>query len=164
VRETLQQLREVAGHCAGTPVWSLPDTDLVNAIHAVHDAEQMLAAVKLHLIREIDGRNLPIAQEAANTAVWLRGRLHLSIHTARRMVDLARILDQRPVLDAALSTATLNVEQAHIVAKTIRDLTGETSPDVVDLTEKPWSSSTPTGNPSSSARSPPASWPTSHPT
>jgi hypothetical protein len=96
----------------------------------------MLAAVKLHLIREIDGRNLPIAQEAANTAVWLRGRLHLSIHTARRMVDLARILDQRPVLDAALSTATLNVEQAHIVAKTIRDLTGETSPDVVDLTEK----------------------------
>jgi hypothetical protein len=49
VRETLQQLREVAGHCAGTPVWSLPDTDLVNAIHAVHDTEQMLAAVKLHL-------------------------------------------------------------------------------------------------------------------
>jgi hypothetical protein len=96
----------------------------------------MLAAVKLHLIREIDGRNLPIAQEAANTAIWLRGRLHISIHTARRLVDLARMLDQRPVLDAALSTATLNVEQTHIVAKTVRDLTGETSPDVVDLAEK----------------------------
>jgi hypothetical protein len=136
VRETLQQLREVAGRCAGTPVWSLPDTDLVAAVHAVHDAEQMLAAVKLHLIREIDGRNLPIAQEAANTAIWLRGRLHISIHTARRLVDLARMLDQRPVLDAALSTATLNVEQAQIVAKTVRDLTGETSPDVVDLAEK----------------------------
>jgi hypothetical protein len=136
VRETLQQLREVAGRCAGTPVWSLPDTDLVAAVHAVHDTEQMLAAVKLHLIREIDGRNLPIAQEAANTAIWLRGRLHISIHTARRLVDLARALDQRPVLDAALSTATLNVEQAQIVAKTIRDLTGETSPDVVDLAEK----------------------------
>jgi hypothetical protein len=136
VRETLQQLRDVAGRCAGTPVWSLPDTDLVNAVHAVHDTEQMLAAVRLHLIREIDGRNLPIAQEAANTAIWLRGRLHISIHTARRLVDLARMLDQRPVLDAALSTATLNVEQTHIVAKTVRDLTGETSPDVVDLAEK----------------------------
>jgi hypothetical protein len=136
VRETLQQLRDVAGQCAGTPVWSLPDTDLVNAVHAVHDTEQMLAAVKLHLIREIDGRNLPIAQEAANTAIWLRGRLHVSIHTARRLVDLARVLDQRPVLDAALSTAALNVEQAQIVAKTVRDLTGETSADVVDLAEK----------------------------
>jgi hypothetical protein len=137
VRETLEQLRDLAGQCAGTPVWSLPDTDLVAAIHAVHDAEQMLAAVKLHLIREIDGRNLPIAQEAASTAVWLRERLHISIHTARRMVELARVLDQRPVLDAALSTAAVNVEQAQIVAKTIHDLTSEsTSSDVVDLAEK----------------------------
>ncbi|WP_281894385.1 HNH endonuclease signature motif containing protein [Phytohabitans aurantiacus] len=132
----LEQLREIAGHCAGTPVWSLPDTDLIDAIHTVHDAEQMLTAVKLHLIREIDGRNLPITQEAASTAVWLREQLHVSINAARRTVDLAKTLDQRPTLDAALSTAAVTVEQAHIVAKTVHDLADENSADVVDLAEK----------------------------
>ncbi|MEH1128960.1 HNH endonuclease signature motif containing protein [Micromonospora sp. CPCC 206061] len=136
MRETLQQLTDAAGQCADSPMWSLPDTDLVDALRAVHDAQQMLAAVQLHLVREIDGRNLPIAQEASSTAVWLRGRLHVSIHTARRMVELARVLDQRPVLDAALSTAAINVEQAQIVAQTIQDLAGEVSADVIDLAEK----------------------------
>jgi hypothetical protein len=132
----LEQLREIAGHCAGTPVWSLPDTDLIDAIHTVHDAEQMLAATTLHLIREIEGRNLPIAQEAASTAVWLREQLHVSINTARRTVDLAQALDRRPVLDAALSSGAINVEQAHIVAKTVHDLADEAAADVVDLAEK----------------------------
>jgi hypothetical protein len=136
VGETLEQLRDIAGQCAGTPVWSLPDADLVDAIHTVHDAEQMLAAAKLHLVREIDGRNLPITQQAANTAVWLREQLHISIHTARRTVDLAKTLDQRPALDVALSTAAVNVEQAQIVAKTVHDLADEAAPDVVDLAEK----------------------------
>ncbi|GLH96285.1 HNH endonuclease signature motif containing protein [Phytohabitans aurantiacus] len=136
MREALEQLREIAGQCAGAPVWSLPDADLVCAVRAVHDAEQMLAAVKLHLVREIDGRSLPIAQEAASTAVWLRARLQVSINTARRMVDLARVLDERPVLDAALSSAAVNVEQAQVVAKAVHDLAGEVSPDVVDLAEK----------------------------
>jgi hypothetical protein len=136
VRETLEQLREIAGQCAGTPAWSLSNPDLVDALHAAHDAQQMLAATTLHLIREIEGRNLPIAQEAASTAVWLRERLHISIHTARRTVDLAKTLDQRPTLDAALSTAAVNVEQAHIVAKTVHDLADEAAADMVDLAEK----------------------------
>ncbi|MCW6006398.1 HNH endonuclease [Micromonospora sp. CPCC 205371] len=96
----------------------------------------MLAAIKLHLVREIDGRNLPVGQQAASTAVWLREHLHVSIHTARRMVDLAQVVDKRPVLDAALSTGAVTVEQAQIVAKTVRDLASEVSPDVVDLAEK----------------------------
>ncbi|WP_281894374.1 HNH endonuclease signature motif containing protein [Phytohabitans aurantiacus] len=132
----LEQLREIAGHCAGTPVWSLSNPDLVDALHTAHDAQQMLAAVKLHLIREIQGRNLPIAQEAANTAAWLRERLHISIHTARRTVDLAQALDRRPVLDTALSSGTINMEQAHIVAKTVHDLADEAAADMVDLAEK----------------------------
>ncbi|WP_281893065.1 HNH endonuclease signature motif containing protein, partial [Phytohabitans aurantiacus] len=82
------------------------------------------------------GRNLPITQQAASTAVWLRERLHISIHTARRTVDLAKTLDQRPALDTALSSGAINVEQAHIVAKTVHDLADENSADVVDLAEK----------------------------
>jgi hypothetical protein len=136
VRETLEQLRDTAGHCASTPAWTLSNPDLVDALHTIHDAEQMLTATKLHLIREIEGRNLPIAYEAANTAIWLRERLHITIHTARRTVDLAKTLDQRPALDVALSTAAVNTEQAHIVAKTVQDLASEATPDMVDLAEK----------------------------
>ncbi|GLH98775.1 HNH endonuclease [Phytohabitans aurantiacus] len=136
MREMLEQLREIAGQCAGTPVWSLSNPDLIDALHTVHDAQQMLAATTLHLIREIEGRNLPIAQDAASTAVWLREQLHVSINTARRTVDLAKTLDQRPTLDTALSSGAINVEQAHIVAKTVHDLADEASPDMVDLAEK----------------------------
>ncbi|MEH1125162.1 HNH endonuclease signature motif containing protein [Micromonospora sp. CPCC 206061] len=136
MREVLEQLRSVTGQCAGTPAWSLLDADLTDALQAVHDAEQMLAAAKLHLIREIDGRGLPITQEASSTPVWLRGRLHISIHAARRAVDLARALDQRLVLDAALSDATLNVEQAQLIARTLADLADQAPADIVDAAEK----------------------------
>lgn len=55
-------------------------------------AKQALAAVKLHLVREVDGRNPPGADGATGVAMWLRGRLRISIHAAKRLVEVARQL------------------------------------------------------------------------
>ncbi|GAA4717981.1 hypothetical protein Prum_081140 [Phytohabitans rumicis] len=96
---------------------------------AVHAVEQALAAAKLHLVRDIEGRGLPSAQHASSTAVWLREHLRISIHAAKRLVDLARSVDERPALDSALVTGAVNVEQVTIVAAAVRDLPADLGAD-----------------------------------
>jgi hypothetical protein len=131
----LTHLSALAGECVDTPVWSLSDADLVAGLDAVHRAEQALAAVKLHLIREAQGRDLPAAHGASGAAVWLRQRLRISIHTAKRLVELARYADRRPALDAALASGALNVEQAHVIATAVSDLPAEAGAEAVDKAE-----------------------------
>jgi hypothetical protein len=59
--------------CLDAPVWALPEAQLVGALDAVRAMEQRLAAVKLAMVREIDGRGVVAAAGASSTAVWLRG-------------------------------------------------------------------------------------------
>jgi hypothetical protein len=89
----------------------------------------------LHLIREIDGRGLPVARHATSTAVWLREHLRISIHAAKRMLDLAAAVDQRPALNAALAAGAVNPEQATVVATAIRELPADLGPELVDKAE-----------------------------
>jgi hypothetical protein len=82
VREALDQIRGMASGLVRTPAWSLPDAELVPCLDAVHEAEQALAVIRLHLIREVERRGVPAAEGATGIAVWLRGRLGvLSIGT-----------------------------------------------------------------------------------
>ncbi|BCB75436.1 HNH endonuclease signature motif containing protein [Phytohabitans flavus] len=134
-REALEQLSEVVGKCAGASVWTLGDDELVNSLDAVHQALQTLTAAQLHLIREIDGRGLPIAQHASSTAVWLRERHRISIHAAKRLADLARAVDERAALDTALVAGVVNAEQATVIATAVRDLPADLGADVVDEAE-----------------------------
>jgi hypothetical protein len=57
--------------------------------------------------------------------VWLREHLRISIRTGRQLAGLARVLDQRPALDAALSTGVVNTEQAKVITTAIADLLKE---------------------------------------
>ncbi|MER7459849.1 DUF222 domain-containing protein [Micromonospora sp. NPDC126480] len=82
--------------CVDAAVWSMPDQQLVDALDAAHRLEQRLAAVKLALVRELDGRGTAVAQGASSTAVWLRERLRLTVRRARRLVELAVALDAGP--------------------------------------------------------------------
>jgi hypothetical protein len=64
VREMLDRVAEDAEHCAASPVWSLPDDDLVEGIDQIHRAEQALHAAKLHLIQQLDARDIPSTRHA----------------------------------------------------------------------------------------------------
>ena len=79
----LTQLRAGMADCLDAPAWALPDADLVDSLGAVHQLEQAVAAVKLHLVREVDARALPVAAHACSTAGWLRERLRVDAGTAR---------------------------------------------------------------------------------
>ncbi|MFG1648576.1 DUF222 domain-containing protein [Micromonospora sp. NPDC049275] len=118
--EELTQAEGAVAACADGAAWALPADDLVAALDAAHRIEQRLAAVKLSLIRELDGRGIPTAQGASSTAVWLRERLRLTVPTARRLVDLAAALDTgNPGVRQALADADITLDQARIITDTV---------------------------------------------
>jgi hypothetical protein len=135
VRDELTQLQTLTRDCATLPAWPLTDDDLIACLAAAHQVQQQTAAIVLHLIREVDGRNLPGRHGASSPGVWLRERQRVSIRTARQLVALARVLDQRPALDAALSAGTVNIEQAQVIATTIADLPAEAGAEDTDKAE-----------------------------
>lgn len=83
-------MAEDADVCAAGNGWALPDGEVLAALAEVHGLEQRLAAVRLGLVRELDARDLGVKQGAAGSAGWLWERLHVTIPTARRWVQLAK--------------------------------------------------------------------------
>jgi len=133
MREALARAATAVGDCASASVLMLSDSALVDAVDAVHVLEQQLAAVKLGLVRELDGRGVPAAQGASSTVVWLRQRLRMSVSAARRLVELASAVSSGPpVLREALSAGEVSVEQAQAIAACVAALPAEVGPDTVD--------------------------------
>ncbi|MGN9914492.1 DUF222 domain-containing protein [Phytohabitans sp. LJ34] len=133
--DALAQLEGLAAECADVSTWSLSDAALVDCLDTIHRVAQTIAAAQLHVVREIDGRGLPVAQHASSTAVWLREHLRISVHAAKRMLDLAAELERRPALDAALAAGAVNVEQAAVVAAALQQLPADLGAELVDKAE-----------------------------
>ncbi|MET8094778.1 DUF222 domain-containing protein [Micromonospora sp. NPDC005220] len=131
--EELAQAEAAVADCLGASAWALAEHDLVAALDAAHRLEQRLAAVKLALVRELDGRGTATAQGASSTAVWLRGRLRLGIGAARRLIELAAMLDAAPAAARdALATGTVDVEQVRVIAATVQTVHTAAGTEVAD--------------------------------
>ena len=135
VLEAVERVRSAAIGCADTPVWSLSDTDLVACLDVVHQAEQALAAVKLHLVRQVESRDLPRVQHAHTCAGWLRTRLRLTSPVTRRVVEAAKAVDERPNLDRALIAGAVNVEQAVVIDECLTGMPAEVGAEAVEKAE-----------------------------
>ncbi|MGC4869870.1 DUF222 domain-containing protein [Micromonospora sp. DT53] len=118
--EGLARAEAAVGDCLDASTWALPEHDLVAALDTAHRLEQRLAAVKLALVRELDGRGTATAQGASSTAVWLRDRLRLGVGAARRLVELGATLDAAPVgVRDALAGGSVDVEQVRVIGDTV---------------------------------------------
>ncbi|HZN20331.1 MAG TPA: DUF222 domain-containing protein, partial [Micromonosporaceae bacterium] len=108
MRAATAMIAQAVDACVGTAAWALSDGELVEALEQLQVEQQRLAAVNLALVREVDGRGLAVAQGASSTAVWLRGRMRMSIGAARRLVELATAIDAGPaVVRDGLATGAL---------------------------------------------------------
>ncbi|RLP97844.1 HNH endonuclease signature motif containing protein, partial [Micromonospora sp. CV4] len=118
--EELAQAEDAVAACLDAATWTASEHDLIAALDAAHRLEQRLAAVKLSLVRELDGRGTAVAQGASSTAIWLRERLRLTVPAARRLVDLAAALDAgTPGVRRALADGHISVEQARVIGETV---------------------------------------------
>ncbi|MET8361862.1 DUF222 domain-containing protein, partial [Micromonospora sp. NPDC005171] len=131
--EELALADDALATCVDAAAWALPEHDLIAALDAAHRLEQRLAAVKLALVREIDGRGTARAQGASCTAVWLRERLRLTVPAARRLIDLATALDtSNPGIRKALADGHLSLDQARVItdtATTVHETAGTEAAD-----------------------------------
>ncbi|WP_146765975.1 DUF222 domain-containing protein, partial [Micromonospora noduli] len=117
--EELAQADDAISACVDAAAWALPEHELIAALDAAHRLQQRLAAVTLALIREVDGRGTARTQGASCTAVWLRERLRLTVPDARRLVDLATVLDTgNPGIRQALADGHLSLDQARVITDT----------------------------------------------
>ncbi|MGC4866182.1 DUF222 domain-containing protein [Micromonospora sp. DT53] len=131
--EELAQADDAVAACVDAAAWALPEHDLVAALDAAHRLEQRLAAVKLALVRELDGRGTPRAQGASCTTVWLRERLRLTVPAARRLVDLATALDTgNPGIRQALADGAISLDQARVIADTVNTVNTSTDAETAD--------------------------------
>ncbi|MDG4830453.1 DUF222 domain-containing protein [Solwaraspora sp. WMMD1047] len=132
----LEALRGIGGlvdEAVLRDAWALPEGELVAALEAVHGLEQRLTALRLALVREVDGRGVATTHGASSTAVWLRERLRMSGSAARRSVELAAALDAAPaVVGHALAAATINAEQARVIVDMVSDLPATVGAEVVE--------------------------------
>jgi hypothetical protein len=135
VLEAVVQVRWAAIGCADTAVWSLSDTDLIACLVVVHQAEQALAAVRLHLVRQVESRDLPRVQHAYSCAGWLRTRLRLASAVTRRVVEAAKAVDERANLDRALIAGAVNVEQAVVIDECLTGMPAEVGGEAVEKAE-----------------------------
>ncbi|WP_051723910.1 HNH endonuclease signature motif containing protein [Micromonospora chokoriensis] len=131
--EELALADDAVAACTSAAPWALTEHDLITALHVAHRLEQRLAAVKLTLVREVDGRGTATAQGASSTAVWLRDRLRLGVGAARRLVELAATLDTAPpgVRDA-LTGGAVDVEQVRVIADTVTTVHATAGPEAAD--------------------------------
>jgi hypothetical protein len=104
-------------------------------LDVVHQAEQALAAVKLHLVRQVEVRDVPRVQHAYTCAGWLRTRLRLTAPVTRRVVDAAKAVDGRPNLDRALIAGAVNVEQAVVIDECLSGIPAEVGVEAVEKAE-----------------------------
>ncbi|WP_406082218.1 HNH endonuclease [Micromonospora zamorensis] len=129
----LARAESAVATCTDAAAWPLTEHELVAALDAAHRLEQRLAAVKLALVREVDGRGTAVAQGASSTAVWLRERLRLTIPAARRLVDLAACVDAAPTaVRGALAAGAVSVEQVRVIADTVATVQSTAGPEVAD--------------------------------
>ncbi|RAO10687.1 uncharacterized protein ONO86_01793 [Micromonospora noduli] len=130
--DALEQADAAVAACFDTAAWA-SEPDLVAALDAAHRLEQRLAAVKLSLVRELDGRGTATAQGASSTAVWLRDRLRLGVGVARRLVELAATLDAAPPgVREALAGGVVDVEQVRVIAETVETVHASAGAEAAD--------------------------------
>jgi hypothetical protein len=133
--EELGQIRDQAASLAQAPVWSLTEEQLGAHLDGIHAAEQALAAARLHLVAEIDGRGVPAKQGVRSTVSWLGGRLHIAPHTAKGWVGLAGHLTRRPRLDTALTSGAVNTDQAQVIGAAVAALPAKLGGEIIDKAE-----------------------------
>jgi hypothetical protein len=126
VEDVLTALDEVLVECRSVSAWALPDSTLVDCLDRVQTLANGVAALRLALIREVDGRGVAVGQGATSTAVWLRERYRISSGAAARSVRLAAAVDaEAATVGQALAAGTVNVEQATVIAAAVADLPAE---------------------------------------
>ncbi|WP_235486174.1 DUF222 domain-containing protein, partial [Frankia sp. AvcI1] len=113
-------------------MWPLSDAELALAVDESAAALSRLAALRLQLVREVQGRGMALRVGAESTQEWLRERLRVRPIDARHLLELAAALDgPLTATGSALAEGRITVEQALVIFRVTRSMPALTTADVV---------------------------------
>jgi hypothetical protein len=121
----------------GRAGWALSDGELLVRLDGLTAEVARLVGLQAQAVREVEARGVPAAQGVTGMVRWLQERYRCSPRAARRLVELGRLLDQRPALETALSSGSVHVEQVEAIGTAVGLLAAEpqVSADLVDKAE-----------------------------
>src|SRR5712691_2369907 len=127
VADAVATLESVLAECAGTPLWSLPVKDVDDLVGRAHALlARVTGTLLLPLVAEADRRGICTEFDAGCTASWLQYLLRMPRAQVRRLVDLARAVDEDggelAATGQALAEGRVSVEHAQVIAGAVADL------------------------------------------
>ncbi|MGH8940523.1 MAG: hypothetical protein ACRDV2_14430, partial [Actinomycetes bacterium] len=114
----------------GCEMWQLCDTDVETALAGLLDLEARTAALRGVLLREAATRDLKARTRASSLQRWLGDRFRLSRADATTRERDAALFGRHPLVEAALGSGTVTVEQATVTATALDKIAG--LPDLDD--------------------------------
>ncbi|NUR49552.1 MAG: DUF222 domain-containing protein [Hamadaea sp.] len=118
----LAQVEADVAELAAGPLWTLLDGEITDEVRRTFALIQRLSGRLVALIATADGREVPYNAGATGTVNWLTYLLAMRDKDARAWASLASMLPSVPVVESALASGQVNVEQARVIAKTVHDL------------------------------------------
>lgn len=122
VLEAVREWSEEAAKAAGSPLWSLPDAELLDLLQAVHRTQKAMAALQARIVGEAATRDLPAKQGHRTVSGWLRTSLILDPYPARELADAAATLSAQPSLERAVVDGLIDLRQATVIADAVSAL------------------------------------------
>ncbi|MCW2855622.1 MAG: nuclease [Marmoricola sp.] len=110
-------VRALLAEHAGTAVWTMNPSDLVEQLPELATAMNELSGVQLQMLREADRHQVGDPLGFANTAGWWATTTRMTKSAARRQVVLAERLDDsaHEPTTAALVSGAVTVDQAAVI-------------------------------------------------
>ncbi len=132
--ELLQTATSAVATFAARPAYAMSNNELRSSLGRLQRIATLVAGAAAALVHEATGRDLPREDGSASTVAWLRDLTRITAAEASRTVALGQLIDQRPVIAAAVDSGTVNPAQALAISHVLDDVAAE-EPAIIDKVE-----------------------------
>jgi hypothetical protein len=123
VVDTVVELRSVLSEMSSRPVWGLSTADTEAALVEAQALATQVAQLQFRLLAHAERVDVGGSVGATSPANWLANKTLITRSAAHRAKRLAMALEgSHPAVDQALTTASINVEQAQVIVDAVDEL------------------------------------------
>ncbi|GAA1965351.1 HNH endonuclease signature motif containing protein [Nocardioides panacihumi] len=126
----LGRLHEAFDELSTDTMWALTPRELGECLEEVFAGQARMAALALGLVAQADRSDLPTHDAQPTMVSWLRDRVRLAPTEGKRLVRLARALEDYRVTRGALAAGSFPVASAAVIARALDALPAGVDPDV----------------------------------
>jgi hypothetical protein len=135
VHRFLGRLHEAFDELSTDTAWALTPQDLGECLEEVFAGQARMASLALGLVAQADRSDLPTHDAQPTMVSWLREHVRVAPAEGKRLVRLARALEDHPVAREALEAGSFPVASAAVIVETVDALPADVDPGVRERAE-----------------------------